>query len=234
MGRERENVHWEDILSLPASGQHSLSDRVHEELSAAIVDGRLEAGEQLNDKAIAEALGISRTPVREALRRLTVVGLVEVAASRYTRVTEVTPEQAASTLEYAVLQAGNALQLAVGRMSETELTDAVALLDRMIEASDRDDADALVLSSREFVVFIIRHAGNPVLTRVLANENAVLERDLRRARVDLGTPEQRRGTYRRLRLAMLTRDADAAERCFRVQCGLIGAAGVGFAIDAAA
>ncbi|MFB7250955.1 GntR family transcriptional regulator [Microbacterium sp. NPDC056234] len=227
-----EHVQLEQILRLPTSSQQSLGDLVHEALSAAIIDGRLAPGERINDKAIAETLGISRTPVREAIQRLTLAGLLEVSASRYTRVTEVTEAMAASTLEYAVLQAGNALQLAVGRMSDSELEDAIALLDRVTEASEEDAVEELLQSSREFVVFIIRHAGSPDLVRVLRNENAVLERNLRQSPFDLGTPDQRRGPYRRMRMAMVTRDADAAEHWFRVQCRLLGAAGVGVAAAA--
>ncbi|MFB7252502.1 GntR family transcriptional regulator [Microbacterium sp. NPDC056234] len=230
------DVQLQKIMSLPATSQKSLGDLVHEELSAAIVDGRLGPGERVNDKAIAEALGISRTPVREALQRLTWSGLLEVSASRYTKVTEVTDEMAASTLEFAVLQAGNALQLAVGRMADAQLGEAVALLDRMIEASDADDTEPLVAASREFVVFAIGHSGNPDLMRVLRNESPVIERNLRHSAqsFDLGTPEQRRGGYRRLRMALLARDADEAERWFRVQCQLLGAAGVGVAAPSAA
>lgn len=230
----KEHAQLEQILRLPTSSRQSLGDRVHEELSAAIVDGRLTPGERLNDKAIAETLGISRTPVREALQRLTLAGLVEVSASRYTRVTDVTDEMAASTLEYAVLQAGNALQLAVGRMSDPELDGAIALLDRMIEASEADAVDDLLQASQEFVIFLIRHAGNIDLIRVLRNENAVLQRNLRRSAFDLGTPDQRHGPYRRMRMAMLARDADTAEHWFRVQCRLLGAAGVGIAAGAVA
>ncbi|WP_406245487.1 GntR family transcriptional regulator [Microbacterium sp. M] len=217
----------QDLLSLSTTSQQSLGDLVHAELSAAIVDGRLPQGERVNDKSIAEALGISRTPVREAMQRLTWSGLLEVSASRYTKVTEVTDEMAASTLEYAVLQAGNALQLATTRMTDAQLDGAVALLDQMIEASDADDTERLVAGSRDFVIYVIRHAGNPNLLRVLQNENPVIERNLRHAPLDVGTPEQRRGGYRRLRMALLARDADEAERWFRVQCQLLGAAGVG-------
>ncbi|WP_460799017.1 GntR family transcriptional regulator [Microbacterium sp. GXF0217] len=223
----------QDRLNLPASGrQQSLGDLVHEELCAAIIDGRLKPGERVNDKVIAEAFGISRTPVREALQRLSWSGLLEVSASRYTKVSEVTDEMAASTLEFAVLQAGNALHLAVARMTGTQLTEAVALLDRMIAASEADDAEALVSISREFVVLAITQCGNADLIKVLSNERPVVERNLRHAPLDVGTPAQRRGGYRRMRIALLARDADEAERWFRVQCQLLGAAGVGVAAAA--
>jgi DNA-binding GntR family transcriptional regulator len=53
---------------------------------AAIQDGTLEPGERLNDEQLTAWLGVSRTPVREAIARLESEGLVEMAANRYTRV----------------------------------------------------------------------------------------------------------------------------------------------------
>lgn len=55
---------------------------------AAIVDGTLEPGERLNDDQLVKWLGVSRTPVREAIAQLHSYGLVEIEANRYTRVAE--------------------------------------------------------------------------------------------------------------------------------------------------
>ena len=65
-----------------------LGDEVYALLGEAILDGRLPAGERLRDQELAERLGVSRTPVREALQRLERTGLVEVAPNRYTRVSD--------------------------------------------------------------------------------------------------------------------------------------------------
>lgn len=53
---------------------------------AAIVDGTLEPGERLNDDALCSWLGVSRTPVREAITQLHGIGLVEIEANRFTKV----------------------------------------------------------------------------------------------------------------------------------------------------
>jgi len=63
-----------------------LRDVVFDKLLAAIVDGTLEPGERLNDDALCKWLGVSRTPVREAIAQLHTYGLVEIEANRYTRV----------------------------------------------------------------------------------------------------------------------------------------------------
>lgn len=63
-----------------------LRDVVYTQMLAAIQDGTLEPGERLNDEQLTAWLGVSRTPVREAIARLESEGLVEMAANRYTRV----------------------------------------------------------------------------------------------------------------------------------------------------
>ncbi|PZF61893.1 hypothetical protein DEJ33_15785 [Curtobacterium sp. MCPF17_047] len=66
-----------------------LRDVVYEQMLGAIEDGTLVAGERLNDDELTSWLGVSRTPVREAIARLQSEGLVEMAANRYTRVASV-------------------------------------------------------------------------------------------------------------------------------------------------
>ncbi|WP_433952934.1 GntR family transcriptional regulator [Curtobacterium flaccumfaciens] len=63
-----------------------LRDVVYEQMLESIENGTLESGERLNDEELTSWLGVSRTPVREAIARLESEGLVEMAANRYTRV----------------------------------------------------------------------------------------------------------------------------------------------------
>lgn len=198
----------------------ALSEQVYESIGDAIVEGRLAQGERLSDKDLAAALGVSRTPVREALQRLALIGLVEFSPNRYTRVTQVSDEMVAHTIEYTGLQAGNALQLALRRMDDSELAAATALLDRMIEASDRDDAAELMLAARLFVGYLTQKSGNAVLGRAMHDASLMLERNLRQRRPHSPPREVRSDHYRKMRAAMQERDADAAERWFRIQHGI--------------
>ena len=70
-----------------------MREEVYNTLLGWIMEGELRPGEKLLDKELAEHLGISRTPVREALRRLEDKGLVESAANRWTRVSEVSIDE---------------------------------------------------------------------------------------------------------------------------------------------
>lgn len=203
-----------------ASDTVALSESVYEAIGDAIVEGRLEPGERLSDKELAETLGVSRTPVREALQRLSWIGLVEVSPNRYTRVTMISDEIVAKTLEYTGLQAGIVLHLAVMRMDDSALESAIELLDRMIDASDLDDSSALMLASRMFVGFLTQESGNAVLSRVMHEASLMVQRNLRHTAPPLQPPEFRSDCYRRMRAAMQERDADAAEHWFRVQHGI--------------
>jgi DNA-binding GntR family transcriptional regulator len=66
---------------------------VFEQILAAVHTGELLPGQRISDAALAEQLGVSRTPVREALLMLREIGVVEASASRFTRVAVVTPTQ---------------------------------------------------------------------------------------------------------------------------------------------
>lgn len=71
---------------------------VFDTILAQVHDGTLQPGERISDGQIAEDLGVSRTPVREAIQRLREIGIVEAAANRFTRIALVTPEQTAHAM----------------------------------------------------------------------------------------------------------------------------------------
>lgn len=74
-----------------SSPRRLLRDIVFDKMIAAIMDGTLEPGERLNDDELVKWLGVSRTPIREAIARLHAWGLVELEANRYTRVASKDP-----------------------------------------------------------------------------------------------------------------------------------------------
>lgn len=73
----------------PSPVRMSAKEKAFDQLQRWIIDGTLEPGEKLNDSELAEALGISRTPIREALQLLEVQGFVETFPGRETRITQI-------------------------------------------------------------------------------------------------------------------------------------------------
>lgn len=197
-----------------------LADRVFDELGAAILDGRLPPGQLLRDNELAETLGVSRTPVREAIQRLSRIGLVEVVASRFTRVTTPSPAQIAETLIYTGYQAGVATHIAVGLMTDDQRREALRLADAMIEASGRDHVDDLYANARALFGFMTDVTGNEVFITIMRETSLTMERNLRMMQPVLWPAELRRECYQGLRDAIERGDADEAERWVRCQHGI--------------
>lgn len=204
-------------LPAPLAGRHTrLSDLAFDLLAKAIVDDRLTPGQILRDYSLAKDLGVSRTPVREALQRLERAGLVETMASRHTRVAEIPPQRVADVIEYAGYTYGAAVRVALTRMTGTARDAADALLDVVMNASG---GDRLVGATREFFAFVNAEAKNDVFT---------LRTDLRylidRAMNDLPAAIviQRIEAHRlSLRDAFAGNDGDAAERAVRLMHGIV-------------
>lgn len=109
----------------------TLADSVFDHLLQAIQSGRLASGEVLNEVALAQELGVSRGPVREAIRRLQGVQLVEREAYLRARVVELNAATARELFEMREALEGMACRLAAQRMSESEIDS----LERDLEAA---------------------------------------------------------------------------------------------------
>jgi DNA-binding GntR family transcriptional regulator len=112
----------------------SLHGRVIEELRQAILSRRLKPGERLVEGRLADELGVSRNPVREAIRVLESEGLVEVTARRGASVVTMTDEEARETIEVRALLEGQNARLAARRREESIIKRIAAVLKQGNEA----------------------------------------------------------------------------------------------------
>lgn len=110
-----------------------LRDQAAAKLRAAILDGTLEAGERLHDDQLIAWLGVSRTPIREALAALTTEGLVEMVPNRYTRVAVPRPEEVLDALRALGVLIGGVVRLTVPVMSDAAVETTRHRLDAEVE-----------------------------------------------------------------------------------------------------
>jgi DNA-binding GntR family transcriptional regulator len=154
----------------------TLSEEVHETILRWILDGELRPGEKIVDSELAERLGISRTPVREALRRLENKGLIETAANRWTRVSLVSIGEVERIYPLIWSLETLAMELAFPFFRRAEL-DLMAEANRELEAAlaAKDPVRASRADAR-FHQILIDSSGNPELVGILADLKIKLRR----------------------------------------------------------
>lgn len=187
----------------------ALVDEAYRALGGAIVDGRLRPGDRLRDVELAELMGISRTPVREALQKLERIGLVEIAANRYTRVSEVTERARIDMREYAAHTIAGAIRVALTRCTDEEIDLAVDLVDRM---RDADTSRSYVTAVLTFYAHMASGSRNLVFSRALEQTDLVLRRNLHGWESISG--ERRETLFLEVRAQVAARDANGAARTF--------------------
>lgn len=197
-----------------------LGDEVYARLGEAILDGTLAPGERLRDHDLAEWLGVSRTPVREALQRLERVGLVEVSPHRYTRVSTPNSKAQADTLEFVAYLMGNATRMTVAYADDDVLDDALSELDAVIAASRADDHPALLQASHAYFAKLTRATGNVAIIRFMREAELAIRRSVSTWQPLISCPLGRSATYEAYREAMTERDGVRAEGLLRELHGL--------------
>jgi DNA-binding GntR family transcriptional regulator len=143
-----------------------LSDQVKDRLLQAILAGRYPPGARIVETRVARELGTSQAPVREALRDLEALGVVETTAFRGARVRR---PSAAELLEGFTVRAeleSLAARLAIPRLTEDDIRVLAAYLEEMRRSADVGDVHAEATADASFHGRIVELAGNATLQRV--------------------------------------------------------------------
>jgi DNA-binding GntR family transcriptional regulator len=142
-----------------------LRSQAKEVILERILSGHYEPGERLVETQIARELGVSQGSIREALRELESVGIVEYAAFRGSRVVQPSREELLQAFPVrAALEALAAAEVA-GRLSDSQLEQLDGLIREMEEAAEAADPHAQSRANARFHAQIVHAAGNPTLER---------------------------------------------------------------------
>ena len=144
-----------------------LRDRAYAAIRDAIVDGTLAPGERLRDQELCAWLGLSRTPVREALARLESDGLVETAPQRYTRVALLDRREASDAFPVVAALHALAAELAAPRLTNDDLKHMRDANARFAEALKRGDVDAALQADDDFHAVFVQASANVEIARAL-------------------------------------------------------------------
>jgi DNA-binding GntR family transcriptional regulator len=147
----------------------SAKDRALNQLQQWIIDGTLLPGEKLNDSVLAEALGVSRTPIREALQVLEMQGLVQMSPGKETRVTELDHHNITQMYVPFVTLHALAIEIAASHITEDQLTQLKELNEQFAKYIEANMLYQAIEYDEKFHETIMESSGNPYLLSCTAS-----------------------------------------------------------------
>ncbi|SFV27184.1 DNA-binding transcriptional regulator, GntR family [Devosia crocina] len=156
-------------MDLSTKTKISLTDRAYQQLRQRIITGQLPPGSEMSELELADDLAMSKTPVREALGRLGVEGLVEAFPRRGYRVTSVTVKDMNDLFAVRAMLEGTAGALAAVNLTESELAQLDALADASYVRGENVSTQSFVRANEDFHTAIARASRNPRLLSLVVS-----------------------------------------------------------------
>jgi phosphonate utilization transcriptional regulator len=207
-----QGTHHSTIALLQSS---SLTSVVQQEIERRILQGELQPGDKLNEAALADSLGVSRGPVREAFRMLEEAGLVRQEKNRGAFVRHIPLDEALEIYDLRAMMDESVGRLLAEKITPEQLRQVRAMVDAMERAVKAGDADGYHLLNLQFHDALVDFAGNrklSVLYRRLINELSLFRRMNLAA---VGALPLSAGEHRSILKAIATGDAQAAGAAMR-------------------
>lgn len=146
----------------------SLEEQVYSNLEEAIINGDYSRGDSLTEMSLCKKLGVSRTPVRSALHRLSEEGLIEVVPNRGAVVIGVTEEDLTDAYKIRMRLEGLASSMAGERMTDADKKKLKETVDLSEFYLSKGDTDKLKELDTEFHRIIYKATGNRTLCKILS------------------------------------------------------------------
>lgn len=186
----------------------SIMEQVYEKLKAMCADYRFMPGERLNEGVIAKSMGVSRTPLREALTRLYAEGLVLFVPGKGFFCRRLDVQEVFSLYELRKAVEVESIKLALERAKDEDIDALLAFLDETGPDPGERTVDELVKLDETFHEGLVRISGNTEMLRVLQNVNARI-RFARWIDMEGADRSQSQRTHREILLGLKARDPEA-------------------------
>ncbi len=160
---------------MPIPSEHQRPTRITAKESAFtqlqqwIIDGTLQPGEKLNDIELAEALGVSRTPIRESLQLLEVQGFVKMYPGKATQVTEVDKESINDLLPPLAAMQALSTELAAANLNVKVIKELEETNARFAKAVQEEDYFTALKIDEDFHQIIVDQAANQYIHTIVAS-----------------------------------------------------------------
>jgi DNA-binding GntR family transcriptional regulator len=161
-----------EIISIPRAALH---EQVAHRLRQMLVENRIPPGAKLNERELCQVLHVSRTPLREAIKRLAAEGLVELLPNRGAIAVELSEADVRNTFEVMAGLEAQSGELAAQRITDAELSEIKAMHFEMLAAYMRRDLPGYYRLNAAIHGAINAATKNPVLISTYGQVNARLQ-----------------------------------------------------------
>ena len=162
-------------MSIEQPNSQNLPEAIFQKLRSLLVEGKIAPGSKLNERELAESLHVSRTPIREAIRRLAAEGLVELITNRGAIALQLSLEDVVHTFDVIAQLEGFSGELAANNISDAALSELEALQYEMMASYARRDLSSYYKLNLRIHHLINQAANNPILSRLFSQVNARIE-----------------------------------------------------------
>jgi DNA-binding GntR family transcriptional regulator len=153
----------------------NLHEGTFQTLKSLLVEGKIAPGSKLNERELAESLKVSRTPIREAIRRLAADGLVELIANRGAIAVQLSIADVIHTFDVIAELEGYSGELAAKNINDSTLSELEALQYEMMASYARRDLSSYYKLNLRIHRLINQAANNPVLATLFSQVNSRIE-----------------------------------------------------------
>lgn len=192
-----------------------LRELVFESLREAIIQGRLKPGERLMEIQMADEMGVSRTPVREAIRKLELEGFVVMIPRKGAYVSGISVKDIVDVFEVRAALEALAAGLAAERITDEELEELERTLVQISEHSDKDDLGAIVETDIIFHDLIYRACRNERLVQIITHLKEQIQRFRTTSLSQPGRSKDALGEHRGIVEAISERNVEVAQNLAR-------------------
>lgn len=153
-----------------------LREVIFNTLRQAIILGELKPGERLMEVQLAEKMGVSRTPVREAIRKLELEGLVNMVPRKGAHVADLSTKDIMDVLEVRAFLDGLASSLSASRITQSELKELKQVQTQFANYVEKNNLQGLIKKDVEFHEIIYRSSRNEKLMQIANNLREQVQR----------------------------------------------------------
>uniref|UniRef100_UPI004048303A GntR family transcriptional regulator n=1 Tax=Polynucleobacter sp. TaxID=2029855 RepID=UPI004048303A len=162
-------------MTTAQANSQNLPEAIFQKLRSLLVEGAIPPGSKLNERELAESLNVSRTPIREAIRRLAADGLVELITNRGAIAVQLSKADVIHTFEVIAQLEAYSGELAAQNISDAALSELEALQYEMMASYARRDLSSYYKLNLRIHSLITQAANNPILSQLFSQVNARIE-----------------------------------------------------------